>query len=292
MLDSKLMEAIDACRPDSRDVDQPELASLAAALSHDPQVRAVYDAIQQSDGRLTSAMHDVPVPTGLADRILDRLAATVVSSDATATSGTAAAIAVEAKVPVISGEPKMPSSIEADSASRSSRRRVVAVGLGLAACLLLAAGLGVLVGRQPDHSQLAVTEKAVGWYEQLGDGWQPVDKAPKGFSLPKGIGGTLRGWQWLAKGVAKSGVVYDLGQNPPGQVLPGQQVRGAQKGAVLFVIKATRTDLPSSAPRTPQSTTAGFAIGAWQSGGLMYVLVVRGNEHDYQRLLHPVQPLA
>ncbi len=159
-------------------------------------------------------------------------------------------------------------------AYRIERRRLVQIGLTLAACLLVAAGLALWA--QPDVKQVAVNERAVGWYEQLGDGWQPLGKAPKEFAVPKGIGGNLRGWQTVAKSVAQRGVVYDLGEF----------------GAVLFVLKATRRDLPSSMPRTPQSTTAGYAIGAWQSGGLMYVLVVRGNQQTYQKLLHPVQPLA
>jgi hypothetical protein len=284
MLDPKLMAAIDVCRPGSRDLEQPELADLAASLASDPEVRAVYDQVQRSDQRLTAAMHEVPIPAGLANRILDR------HSAAPASCGGAAAMAVNAAVsrepatitPASAQDSKLPASIAPESGRRLIRRRL-AVGLGLAACLLVIAGL-VVLDRQPDSSPVAVTEKAAGWYEQLSGGWQPMAKAPQGFALPKGIGGGLGGWQWVAKTVAKSGLVFDLGQAQPGPV--------GRSGAVLFVIKSTRSDLPSSAPRTPQSTTAGLAIGVWQSGGLMYVLVVRGNEHDYQKLLHPAPPLA
>jgi hypothetical protein len=258
----------------------PELAGLAGSLASGTEVRATYDAVQQFDGRVMSAMHAVPVPAGLANRILDRLAANASGAAATAV---AAGTAAGENAPPSAVELTLASSPQAPADARFTRGRWIAVGTGLAACLLLAAGL-VIVSRQPDRPQLTVTEKAVGWYEQLGDGWQPMAQSPQGLALPKGIGGTQRGWQWVAKSVAKSGVVYDLGQDPHGPV--------ARSGAVLFVIKGTRPDLPSSAPRTPQSTTAGYAIGAWQSGGLMYVLVVRGNEQAYEKLLHPVRPLA
>ncbi len=47
------------------------------------------------------------------------------------------------------------------------------------------------------------------------------------------------------------------------------------------------------APLNPQSSTGGVMIGCWQSQGMVYVLVVEGDERTYQRLLDTSpQPLA
>jgi hypothetical protein len=246
---------------------------LAEALTSDAEVRAAYERTQRHDARLTTAMHDLPVPEGLAGRILERLAAAERQpsadrqGDSAALAASAPAVGSPNETTVILGEST------SSTAHRWNRRRVVAVIAALAAMILLA--VGVLHNGSADRSQLTVNERAVGWYEQLGDAWQPMSRLPKGFAVPKEIGGTARGWQMVAPSVAKSGVVFDV-----------------QPGAVLFVLRTSRPELPSSAPRTPQSTTAGFAIGAWQSGPMVYVLVVRGNERTYQKLLPASRPLA
>ncbi len=263
MLDPKSVELIDTCRPDGRDVQSPELAALLAA---DPEARAVCERVQQLDARFASAMHEVAVPGDLAARILERLAAA-------AATAAPSAVEVAAAVPIAPAA-DAPGVAIAERPRAIGRRRWLAIGLAVAASLLVAVGIGVW--NQPDKPQGSLTDRAVGWYEQLGDGWQPVAKAPREFALPKGIGGSAGGWQRVAPSIARGGVVYDLGQF----------------GAVLFVIKATGPDLPSSAPQMPQSMTAGYAIGAWQKGGLMYVLVVRGNQQTYQKLLRPAPPLA
>ena len=61
----------------------------------------------------------------------------------------------------------------------------------------------------------------------------------------------------------------------------------------LFVVRLTRTGLPGAPPASPQSNTAGKAVGYWQSGDKVYVLVVPGDERNYRAFVSssPV-PLA
>jgi hypothetical protein len=51
--------------------------------------------------------------------------------------------------------------------------------------------------------------------------------------------------------------------------------------------------MPSAPPAVPQSSTGGRSIGAWQTGDLVYVLVVEADERHYQRLIKSTSaPLA
>jgi hypothetical protein len=43
--------------------------------------------------------------------------------------------------------------------------------------------------------------------------------------------------------------------------------------------------LPPGPPATPQSSTGGWTIGVWQSGGLRYVLVVAGDVRAYRDVI-------
>jgi hypothetical protein len=69
-----LTERLDAVRPDSADLAEPEMAGLRDALA-DPDLRADFGRREAWDRGLAAAMRDVPVPAGLRDRLLTRLAA-------------------------------------------------------------------------------------------------------------------------------------------------------------------------------------------------------------------------
>ena len=70
MTDEEIQQAIDACRPGSDDLQQPEMAALAEAIRRDPDVRRRYECSQQFDALVRGPFRDVPVPDGLADRLL------------------------------------------------------------------------------------------------------------------------------------------------------------------------------------------------------------------------------
>ena len=64
--------------------------------------------------------------------------------------------------------------------------------------------------------------------------------------------------------------------------------------AALFVIREPRAvkGLINRPPQRPQLMTAGRSIGAWQSDGLVYVLVSSGNEDAWRSLLVPQRPVT
>ena len=88
MQDRHLLERIDACRPGSADLQEPELAPLAGEVAVAGEARELYERVGAWDRAIGEALEDVRVPGGLSDRLLARLAAeqAAVSSPACAES--------------------------------------------------------------------------------------------------------------------------------------------------------------------------------------------------------------
>src|SRR5688572_16217343 len=68
-------EQIDACRPGSDDLSLPALVGLAAAVDRDRGVAEELSRSQRFDRAVSTAMHDLPLPAGLLERLEARLAA-------------------------------------------------------------------------------------------------------------------------------------------------------------------------------------------------------------------------
>ena len=60
--------------------------------------------------------------------------------------------------------------------------------------------------------------------------------------------------------------------------------------AALFVISEDGQIAGSALPLKPGSCTGGLMIGCWQTGELIYVLVVEGDERAYRSLLDDAGP--
>jgi len=74
-LSRQLREQIDACRPGKDDLALPALAELAAALPDDASLGEELARSQKFDSAVTAALTDLPVPQGLAERLLAAAAA-------------------------------------------------------------------------------------------------------------------------------------------------------------------------------------------------------------------------
>ena len=66
----ELHELMHCCRPDLSDLTEDEARALSEAFAQDEQLRGQFEAEQSWDSAIARAMHDVPVPDGLADRLL------------------------------------------------------------------------------------------------------------------------------------------------------------------------------------------------------------------------------
>lgn len=264
-IDPRILEAIEACRPGSEDLSDAELAVLADEMAAKAELRTVYDKLKQTDVVLAEAFHDVPVPGGLADRIVDRLASArptqVVPDGSTATEDNAAE-----------------SSPQIAKRGRRLRRRWV-----LSAAVLAVAGSLLMVFAIWGDSEDGLTggtaeQAAIVLFGKEGNappaGHRASDVSPPRahpFSpqLPQPPGTR---WRRIDEFLGRRGVAYDL-------TAPGQPK------ATLYVIKRRAPNLRDSPPYNPAYNSLNRCAAAWQSDGLLYVLVVDGSVGRYREVL-------
>jgi hypothetical protein len=279
-MEKRTREAIEACRPHSDDLANPEMREGAEEIAHDPEARVFYARVQQWDSAITAAMQSGSVPAGLVSRLLSALRA-----DHANPADEHAPVAAAGEKPyasisddvmtALAASGESAASLSAAERSYSSRRRWLAACASIAATIVVAAFLNAWLR---DRSPLPLEEQAVTWVDQLSPAWQDISRAPSGFQVPAALLAAPVTWQWMEQG--RQGVAY--------QVETAAGVR-----ATLFVVKSSRTGLPSSPPAMPQSTTGGRAIGYWRAGDQICVLVVPGDARSYRALVNPAAaPLA
>lgn len=262
-MDKRIYEGIEACRPASEDLDDGELAEVAGRVNEDPQARLVYDRVQEFDAAILKSIDDVPVPAGLAERILDSLRE---AEQQTNGHGDAALAGVVAAA-TTTGEPPSEASVVPALGSSGrfgfSRRRATAAAItALLACVLLI----VVVNLLQESSELELVDLASHWQGKLGDDWQQT-APPADFAVPAAVQNAASRWQWVDRYLAVPVVAYEL-----------QNAKGGR--AMLFVARMNRAGLPSAPPVRPQ-WASGKAVAYWQSGARVYVLVME-NERSYQ----------
>jgi len=222
-----------------------------------PERQLDENRLQGFDLRLAAALHDVPVPTGLADRLLARLHAGENSPG-------------RAGAPMASVLPLV---------ERPAPARRIAIGrrtwmAASAAAVVLITAAGAWLFFRPEAQPADAAELAATWYAALNNpsiSWAASGSGPSGFQVPNSIRVPARRWTSVGKIVGAQGVAYDLG--------------GAGRTAVLFVVRMpSDASLPSRPPVSPQMST-GLTIGVWQSGELRYVLVVFGDVRAYRDLI-------
>ncbi len=223
------------------------------------------------DACLTRAFRDVAVPEGLAERLL-------------------AGLAVDGGADIPVGGADIPVCRKGHSAfgrqeclpHRSRRWLFLAGGVAAAAATIL---LAVWLGGQGSTSisQQTALDAAIqsfdAGFKQPGISLAKQSAPPAYPFSPQVV--TLRGTSWHWENfLGRRSVVYDL---------PGN--------AALFVVACNGVQGVGTAPDAPQHafTTAACdcCASAWQEGGLLYVLVVRGDASAYGRYLNlPHSPVA
>jgi len=268
--DERILEALEVCRPQRDDLSDPAMADLAEQLDATPELKRFYDHLQRVDAELSIAFQDVPVPEGLAQRIIDRLAA---------------ARAEQAAARVLYETSEAPATPPAAQPTHGSRRRLLAVaGLLSTTAALLVATL-VYLHTRTTYDEPTVLRDAVDFFsrEAAQPGHLLSDRdPPEDHPISRDVR-RLPGTRWreISGFLGCKGLAYDL----PGH---GDTVK-----ATLYVVKLSVKDLKHAAPPPlPQRNTGGYCSAAWQNGRLLYVLVVRGGERDYDDCLAPLGPLT
>jgi hypothetical protein len=232
--------------------------------------------------QLAAALHNVPVPEGLGERLTARLQQTAAPAAQNGEAPLLSTVAAAASAETISASstPAEAQPVHLAPPRPMSRRRLLVAAGSLAAGLLVMAGAWRLINSS-DDSQADPAALAGAWGARLTAVWQPSKSLPAGFALPQTILAAPTGWQAIGKKVVgPSGVAINLSQ--PGAVR-----------AVLYVVRMTLPQLPAAPPGSPQSATGGRTVAAWQNAGLVYVLVVEGDERVYRRFINTTAaPLA
>jgi hypothetical protein len=268
-------ERIDACRPGSDDLSLPALAELAAAIETDHELADELARSQRFDGAVARAMHDVPLPAGLADRVLARLAQ-VNAVAAPLESSASHPVPLEqgviaATAPALPSADQSPTPAVADSArgdlGAGSRRRWISAALAAAAALLIAVGFWQLNGSRPRQiSEHELASAGMQWFNEAAPrtGWKASKTPLPGFPLDRAITATPTPLpqRSFRTALGEPAVAYQLAARP--------------KGAVLYVVQTKLVYPVTTIPYKRLGTSGNVSIAAWQRGNLLYVLAVDG----------------
>jgi hypothetical protein len=240
-------------------------------LGRNRKLAVFFARLQKVDAVVAGAVHDVPVPTGLASRLL-------------------AAMAAQAALQPLVNPPAEPdrlaativSTRKAASAWHRARPWMFSVAGAIAALLLV--GVSLFQRAEVEYSPASVLEAAVDFFNN--DSHEQgrllsAARPPWGFPVSRYVHlpGETR-WRKVGTLLESGGVAYELGG--VGNVR-----------ATLYVVRRTVSGLPDQPPTRPVYGTARCFSAAWQEGQLLYVLVVVGEGNDYQRLVNvPQGPLA
>ena len=271
MTEDELLAALDCCREGGPELDHDELAPLVARLRDDPQWSELLRRGRQCDGLLGAALHDLPIPEGLEERLLDRLRAAIPTP--------APAAKVERRT--------------------TWTRRALVGGLATIAAGLLVAWLGGLLQSPAELTFAALREETNTWFDaaRRTENWQ-VLPAPADFAISPKIRWQPRGWTALPG--KYRGVAFDLSPGNPraGNQGAGQQdsvgqqnIDNPREAVYLFVLRTPVAGLPPAPPREPFST-GGRSVGEWEADGSVYVLAVEGGPDRYRRAVDTAPPAA
>ena len=252
MNDRELITGLDACRPASSDLREPDLRGIAESVASNARAAEIRVRIERIDAATLKAMHNISLPDGLEARLMARLREEVQPTPA----------------------------VVSETSTSRTRRRWLAWSAGFAA-VVAATIAAVMLFRPPlplDRQDLASSRQ---WHDQVvaADDWQTV--GPGDLDLP-GFAKLYvhpRRYRDASSIVGRDATAYDLSR-------PG----GPQ--ATLFVIpQVARAGLPGSPPPRLEAFTLGSSIAAWQQGNVIYVVVIASDRReDYRDLVKTTPP--
>ena len=245
-MDSReIRELLSACRPDRSDLTAEQLRAVDEHLGQDAELREQWAASQAWDAQVRAAFADVPIPTGLADRLL-------------------AAVS----------EPAAESVVTVPRTTLWSRRTILSVGAAAAAVALVAVSLAYW-HRSDRLTTDLVVQKSQLWAEQIDPaGWRDDAIPTADYPLDTMLAIYNVAWQRLSLTYDSEAVVYQ------GELAPDRST-----ASLFAVRTHLGQELRSDPPPRPDSSTGGRCIGVWKSKGILYVLIVNGSPSQYRRAI-------
>jgi len=282
MDEKSLLHRLDGIAPGTTPSSQEE-HDLVERLSRDSDARQLQQRINQFDNRIRQAMHEVSVPDGLADRILQRLTQSAGEAEASTTDNDSDSVS---SAIADSDSPGSPQPIaDTTSPAERSRRSAMwvrywpAVAGALAATLLI--GLTFWMSSVERITPEIALRLALQFHDQHDDaaGVLAIETPPPAdlpFSDYLKDDAALR-WRRVNDLLGRDGVAFHWGRAtlyvlPIG--LPGKPMRPDMKA-----------EFPTRPGNEPTMTTGGRSLAAWQQDDLVYLLIVDGGEEAYRSVL-------
>ena len=259
--DPRILEALEACRPGSDDLHDLAMEPLVRQMGLFPELGDLYQRLQHTDRAVAEAFGRVPVPAGLADRVLTRLRADPKTSEVLETSE-------------VYGYMPTASVGMAPSRNRARRAWLIAAGALAAASVLVAVLLN-----SPKSSRFSaeeVLDEAIAFFNsdtRTGGtllGFEPLPPASYPLSRALPTRSCQVRWRWVDGLLESRGVAYDM-------LGPGGVV------ATVYVVPVSLRGVGSSPPGQPMLATGRRSAAVWQEGDRLYVLVVEGESREYER---------
>ncbi|MFO0903912.1 MAG: hypothetical protein U0939_12980 [Pirellulales bacterium] len=254
---AELHQMLDACRPEHADWNEPEMTALAAALAHDDALNELQLASQAFDRAVQSQIADLPVPAGLAQRLLAQL-----------TAPEAASTEVGLAEPAAAAFPPV---------SRRARR-VWLSATAAAACLTLALS-GVwwwshTVRPPASAEELAAAASEWGTALQQSETWNSaLEAAPREYAPSRQVRAKALGWQTMSTPFDRQATSYAL--------------QGPLSDGWLIVLRSSASFLPSDDRPRKLPTTGAWAVHAWVEGPQVFILVTRDRPRHAEQFLAP-----
>lgn len=285
---SQIRRLMDACRGNAdgqlsaADRADLELASFVESLDRDPATRDQWRRAAQWDVAIQSALVDAPLPAGLAERILQRLAAELTAAELTADERTTLenVLSDDVTKPALA-RPRWRDVLW-------SRRRWLAAGMATAAALFLVVTLYWPTDKYSPERVLTAVSEFEATVPPVPGRLVTEQAAPAAFPLSGSIVSSPHtAWIHVTGLLGRRGIAYQL-------TAPGG------KKATLYVVRIA--SLPNdpqiaaeqfpTAPGRPRLASGGKTMAAWREQGRLYVLVVHGDENAYRQFVRPSAPLA
>jgi hypothetical protein len=281
-LPSDVMSALEACRPGADDERLTEVAEILAYASP-VQVAAVRRSLARVDRAIMGVIDRVPLPDGLAERLLDRLAIAQQEA-AEAGPGPVHPLAEPAEAPAPYGElPAKRTGAKRTGAKRTGAKRTGAKRTGAkwtgakwlmaggGAALALAASLLIAMAVWPrENMPLAEMQTEVrALFEADHQGAVSASGSLPSDADPAGLGGVSTQWVIGCHAIElldRHGYAYELAQH---------RARGT-----LYVVPLKSWRGPTLSGLGAQAvvqSTSGTTVAAWTDETNAYFLVAKGD---------------
>jgi hypothetical protein len=278
------LEMLEAVRPNSGDLQEPELAEAGAHLEACPQCVTVFQGRQTFDREIADAMQDIAIPLGLKKRLLraieiDESAAEQPTLACDAETATPGALQHDEQEPVA-------------AASRFNRRRWLRVAASVSACCMAAVAGWYFVANSGSTYTVDELRASVVW------DWDRLAEFDGSFdvSLPSGWDRNPR----LHVSVVPRGIL----QESTGKHVAAEYAfafRPRSRTPISGLLLAIPRDCVASPPAeasfsfvpvryTATSPDGPLTTATWSEGGFVYVCFVQGGAERLEAIQQALEP--